>query len=421
VTSAAIYASNVTATNIVGTTITTGTILSTGNSNTIGSIITTGGNAGIGTTSPIAKLNVQADASGTYMSDSGQIIISGATNSNKRLGIAIDTTNNVGILQGGLSGATTYPISLNPGGSNVGINTTSPETTLDIKGTFRATTSMTSGAVYATNVTATNIVGITVSTGILLATTSVTSGALYANNVTATNIVGTTVSAGTILGSTVVSSANITALLITTGTLNAATRISSANISSSIISTGTLVGSTININGTTRITNILENSIGTLVIAGPGSSLYLPAITTVGQLMSIYGPGGVNVISNVDLSTFEPTPSAMSLPAVRFSMQDLGGWNTSLNILTKNFGNTGTMASRIFIDGSGNIGIGTTSPGELCDIRGNLRIGNSTQGNYISFCGTYGDGEYAHTFIGERIYGGSEQSELLLLMTQEVL
>jgi hypothetical protein len=36
-------------------------------------------------------------------------------------------------------------------GGNVGINTTNPTSTLDVSGTARITTSITSGALYATN------------------------------------------------------------------------------------------------------------------------------------------------------------------------------------------------------------------------------------------------------------------------------
>jgi hypothetical protein len=65
---------------------------------------------------------------------------------------------------------------------------------------------------------------------------------------------------------------------------------------------------------------------------------------------------------------------------------------------------------------NGQVGIGTVSPGEALDVRGNLRIGSSSQSNYISFYGTTGDepGTWTHTYIGERIYGGNENSELLL-------
>jgi hypothetical protein len=74
-----------------------------------------------------------------------------------------------------------------------------------------------------------------------------------------------------------------------------------------------------------------------------------------------------------------------------------------------------------------NVGIGTTNPGEKLQVDGNIRVGISSTSNYISFKGTYRDGNpqpdspefkpYEHTYIGERIYdysGLGEKSELLL-------
>lgn len=49
-------------------------------------------------------------------------------------------------------------------------------------------------------------------------------------------------------------------------------------------------------------------------------------------------------------------------------------------------------------------------------VTGNLKVGTSNTENYIVFRGTNGDnpGGFDHTFIGERIYGGAEQAELVL-------
>ena len=136
--------------------------------------------------------------------------------------------------------------------------------------------------------------------------------------------------------------------------------------------------------GTTRITNTTATSMGTLIVAGPGSTGYTPSTTTSGQLASFYGPGGANIFSHIDLSTYLPSTGAMSLPAVRFSMKDLGANNSDFNILTKNAGSTGTMASRIFIDGSGNVGINTTSPSYITSIRGS----GGTSGTVVAFYNT---------------------------------
>lgn len=82
-------------------------------------------------------------------------------------------------------------------------------------------------------------------------------------------------------------------------------------------------------------------------------------------------------------------------------------------------GNVNTVGN-LFTTG-GNVGIGTSSPSEMLDVRGNLRVGGSTQGNYISFNGTLGDSTGgSHTYIGERIYGGTERSELLIYKGNDI-
>jgi hypothetical protein len=137
---------NVTAGNANITNATIGTARITSNligmNGTLGSLFTTGGNIGVGTTSPLSKLNVQGDASGIYPSDWAQVIISGASDSRKRLGLMMDTTNNVGLIGAGLNGTGTYNLCLGAGSSgspasSVGINTTSPAQTLDVNGTSR--------------------------------------------------------------------------------------------------------------------------------------------------------------------------------------------------------------------------------------------------------------------------------------------
>ena len=53
---------------------------------------------------------------------------------------------------------------------------------------------------------------------------------------------------------------------------------------------------------------------------------------------------------------------------------------------------------------------------QSADIKSYLRVGTSNTENYITFRGTTGDqpGDFNHTYIGERIYGGAEQAELVL-------
>jgi hypothetical protein len=86
--------------------------------------INTNGNVGIGTTTPIAKLQVD----GTNYS-----FIAGSEAGNRRVNIGLDSSGEPSI-QGTLSNGTARQISINPSGGNVGIGTTTPERTLHVLG-----------------------------------------------------------------------------------------------------------------------------------------------------------------------------------------------------------------------------------------------------------------------------------------------
>ena len=97
-----------------------------------------------------------------------------------------------------------------------------------------------------------------------------------------------------------------------------------------------------------------------------------------------------------------------------------GGANFTNRVLIGSATSTGTATQRLQVNGgayvSDYVGIGTTNPGEKLQVDGNIRVGVSTTSNYIAFRGTTGDDQslYNHTYIGERIWGGTESSELLL-------
>jgi len=95
--------------------------------------ITSSGNVGIGTTSPANKLTVTAND--VFNQDSsGQIVIRGASNTNKALLLGFDTTSNYGYLQAIEQGTSTRPLNLQPFGGNVGIGTISPTAKLNVSG-----------------------------------------------------------------------------------------------------------------------------------------------------------------------------------------------------------------------------------------------------------------------------------------------
>ena len=80
---------------------------------------------------------------------------------------------------------------------------------------------------------------------------------------------------------------------------------------------------------------------------------------------------------------------------------------------------TGLATSRTLwgqpFNGTANVSGNMTGVGSIT-MSGNLKIGNDTSPNAIYFYGTTGDGpgSYIHTFIAERIWGGTECSELVL-------
>jgi hypothetical protein len=101
--------------------------------------IDTSKNVGIGTTSPSNKTTIDADATGVSFADNAvaQLVVRGATDTTKRLGLGVDTTNNIGVIQAQKYGTGAYPLVLNPVGGNVGIGTTTTTNgLLSLNGTY---------------------------------------------------------------------------------------------------------------------------------------------------------------------------------------------------------------------------------------------------------------------------------------------
>ena len=98
--------------------------------------ITSTGNVGIGTTTPGSKLQVSTD-SASYGETSAPFTIRGVTDSNKILALGFHTTDNVGWIQSTQYGTAVKPLVLQPLGGNVGIGTASPQSILDSRGEAR--------------------------------------------------------------------------------------------------------------------------------------------------------------------------------------------------------------------------------------------------------------------------------------------
>ena len=106
--------------------------------------ITNSGNVGIGTTSPVAKFNIQGTSEGAPPTSGGEGTSNGIFRLRDNFNVALD----IGTL--GASPWTTwlqvadtttmgseYPLSLNPNGGNVGIGTTSPDERLHVVGNIK--------------------------------------------------------------------------------------------------------------------------------------------------------------------------------------------------------------------------------------------------------------------------------------------
>lgn len=99
-------------------------------------------------------------------------------------------------------------------------------------------------------------------------------------------------------------------------------------------------------------------------------------------------------------------------------------WSTYVNPGFVNLQNSSDVAKKLqtprtlwgqSFDGTANVSGNMTGVGSIT-MSGNLEIGNGTSPNAILFYGTTGDspGGYNHTFIAERLWGGTECSELVL-------
>ena len=105
-------------------------------------------------------------------------------------------------------------------------------------------------------------------------------------------------------------------------------------------------------------------------------------------------------------------------------------WSTYVNPGFVNLQNSSEAAKKLqtprtlwgqSFDGTANVSGNMTGVGSIT-MSGDLKIGNGTSPNTIYFYGTTGDspGGYDHTFIAERLWGGTESSELVLFKGNDI-
>jgi len=105
-------------------------------------------------------------------------------------------------------------------------------------------------------------------------------------------------------------------------------------------------------------------------------------------------------------------------------------WSTYVNPVFAPLQNSSEVAKKLqtprtlwgqSFDGTANVSGNMTGVGTIT-MSGNLEIGNGTSPNAILFYGTTGNspGGYNHTFIAERLWGGTESSELVLFKGNDI-
>jgi hypothetical protein len=116
--------------------------------------IDSSGNVGIGTSSPVTKLNISG--SSLPSGELGTLAVTGNTTA-KRLSIGVDSSSTMyAWIQSVESGVAVRDLSLQPVGGNVGIGTSSPNISGVSKAVTLNTTNGTSGAIYEIGVNGTN-------------------------------------------------------------------------------------------------------------------------------------------------------------------------------------------------------------------------------------------------------------------------
>lgn len=279
--------------------------------------------------------------------------------------------------------------------------------------------SITTANIQSINITSTD------STCTNFNTTNITSSSILASNIQSntasiTNLLATSITSSTVFISTIASN------VISSGTISAITFTGANAQLSGTISCGSIKGTTIN--GTTytghnasiiniSATNLLVPNLSTQRITADSLEIFTPSGHNPPRFQ---GPGDWGIFQVVPNSTNQNVGFGLYTNTNGTAVTAGDVWYPNVRASNKNFWiQTSGLGPSMVFDLNGQVGIGTTSPGERLDIRGNLRVGGNTQANYISFFGTAGDG-VGHTYIGERIYAGTEKSELLLFKGNDI-
>lgn len=258
------------------------------------------------------------------------------------------TQNSIAALTSVNSGAVVNTLYLKAG--NVGISSITPGQQLDVQGTIRSTNMIDTG-VTASKVVVTN--GSQQFTAATNLTDTAYSTAVGANPSATVGTSAVNGSSANFMRADGAPAINLTMSPTWTGNHNFAPSSGNTLFSAGNVGIGTATpGQVLDVNGLIRSTSAGSVSLPSLIVSTNGNGIYAPSANTFSITTNATQRIFVDSSGNVGIGSAAPGQMLDVAQAGRF----LGSGNTQLNPT------------------SGNVGIGSANPGQILDVQGNIRI-----------------------------------------------
>ncbi|MBI2055831.1 MAG: tail fiber domain-containing protein [Candidatus Sungbacteria bacterium] len=358
--------------------------------------ITSGGNVGIGTTSPSATLaiNPANDTRSLYIDDRDGTP-SAAVATLRRSNNNSSPSTSLALLRL-IDHSSNYPLSIEDylgnsllvvrGSGNVGIGTTSPGSLLSVHGNSLISGTTTSGSLIATS---TLYVGGTTGSSLYVSTsgnvgigTTGPVSPLHVFNPTANT------SAITIVGGGGSSQSRLMFSYGTAGSVTADTGLILSSLSAFSLTALASQPMTFTTGGSerVRITNDGNVGIGT---TSPATLLEVSSSAAGGGVLRITNQGATQSagekLGSIEFYNFDASAAATGVRAFITPVENDSGTGRSFD-LTFGTGSVAEATEKLRIDKSGNVGIGTTGPGQELEVNGQIRYVAATADNNTTQC-----------------------------------